>query len=100
MDEMLHRFREHTNVLPPDFRDIEGGEYFRHLQAPVRTMELDNWGHPVATYRHRQPDDFAHAEVYATLATIRASLSEGWVLYIASGPGGMQVIEPEHSDYA
>jgi hypothetical protein len=56
--------------------------------------------HPVATYKHREPDDFAHAEVYATLATIRARLSEVEVLYIAVGPGGLQAIEPKHSDYA
>jgi hypothetical protein len=37
---------------------------------------------------------------YATLATIRARLSEVEVLYIAVGPGGLQDIEPEHSDYA
>ena len=96
----LQRFRERTYVLPPDVREIEGGEYFRHLLAPVRTIELDNWGQPFATYKHRQPDDFAHAEVYATLATIRASLSEVEVLYIAVGPGGLQAIRPEHSDYA
>jgi Phage terminase large subunit (GpA) len=100
LDEMLHRFREHTYILPPDIRTVEDGQYFRQLQAPVRTTELDNWGHPVATYRHREADDFAHAEVYATLATIRARLSEVEVLYIAVGPEGLQAIKPEHSDYA
>jgi len=100
LDETLQRFRERTYVLPPDVREIEGGEYFRHLLAPVRTIQLDNWGQPFATYKHRQPDDFAHAEVYATLATIRASLSEVEVLYIAVGPRGLQAIKPEHSDYA
>jgi len=100
LDETLQRFRERTYVLPPDVREIEGGEYFRHLLAPVRTIQLDNWGQPVAVYRHRQPDDFAHAEVYATLATIRATLSEGGVFFIAYGPGGLQLVEPERSDYA
>ena len=100
LDEMLHRFREHTYVLPPDARTLEDGQYFRQLQAPVRTTEFDSWGHPVATYKHREPDDFAHAEVYATLATVRATLGEGSVLYLNWGPGGMYVTTPEHSDYA
>jgi hypothetical protein len=97
---MLHRFRERAYVLPDDVRAIEDGEYFRQLQAPVRTIDLDQWGQPVATYRSRQRDDFAHAEVYATLAAIRATLGDGGVLFIAYGPGGLEVVEPERSDYA
>jgi len=57
----------------------------------VRTMELDGLGHLVAVYKHRQPDDFAHAEVYATLATIRAKLSEGWIATIEWGNSGPQL---------
>lgn len=100
LDQTLQRFRERTYILPPNVREIEGGEYFRHLLAPVRTIQLDNWGQPVATYKHRQPDDFAHAEVYATLATMRATLGEGSVLYVGWGPQGMYTTTPEHSDYA
>src|SRR5581483_8549436 len=58
LDEMLRRFRDRINVLPPEAGTIEGGDYYRQLQAPVRTLELDGWGQPVAVYRHRQPDDF------------------------------------------
>ncbi len=94
LDEMLHRFRERAYVLPDDVRAIEDGEYFRQLQAPVRTIELDQWGQPVATYRSRQRDDFAHAEVYATLAAIRAALSEGGVIFISYGPGGLSSSSP------
>lgn len=101
LDEMLHRFREKTYVLPPDVHALAQGEYFRHLQAPVRITELDAWGHPVASYKHRQPDDFAHAEVYATLAAIRASLSEGWGGSLLIGLNGIEGFVPFHrSDYA
>jgi hypothetical protein len=100
LDEMLHQFREHVYVLPTDIRAIEDGQYFRQLQAPVRTTELDGWGHPVAIYRHREPDDFAHAEVYATLATIRATLDQGEVFALGYEPGGWEVIRFPHNDYA
>lgn len=100
LDETFQRFRDGTYFLPPGVREIEGGEYFRHLLAPVCTIELDNWSQPVATYKHRQPDDFAHAEVYATLATMRATLGEGSVFYVGWGPQGMYTTTPEHSDYA
>ena len=56
---------------------------------------------PLAVGRtDRQPDDFAHAEVYATLATIRATLSEGWVATIELGPSGRRLAMVERSDYA
>ncbi len=100
MDETLRRFREGAYVLPQDVRALAGGEYFRHLQAPVRTIELDAWGQQFAVYRHRRPDDFAHAEVYATLATIRASLSEGWVATLQWGDFSPRLVMFERSDYA
>ena len=100
LDETLTRFREGTYVLPPDIRALADGEYFRHLQAPVRTIELDGWAQPVAVYRHRQPDDFAHAEVYATLAAIRANLSEGWVATLQWGDTTPRLVMVERSDYA
>lgn len=100
LDETLTRFREGTYVLPPDARAIEDGEYFRQLQAPVRTTELDRWGHPVAVYKHRQPDDFAHAEAYATLATIHAAEGEVEVIFLGFGPQGPYVIRSDRSDYA
>ena len=100
LDETLQRFREGVYVLPADVRALADGEYFRHLQAPVRTIELDAWGQQFAVYRHRKPDDFAHAEVYATLATIRASLSEGWIATIQERGSGPQLVMLERSDYA
>jgi len=81
-------------------RRREGGEYYRRLQVPARSVELDNWGQPVAIYRGRGSDDFAHAEVYATLATIRAKLSEGGVFFVTYGFHGLELVEPDKSDYA
>lgn len=100
LDETLPRFREGAYVLPPDVRALADGEYFRHLQAPVRTIELDERAQPVAVNRHRQPDDFAHAQVYAALATIRANLSEGWVATLQWGDSTPRLVMVERSDYA
>lgn len=88
IDEMMRRFRHREFVLPDHIREIEDGEYFRQLQAPVRTIELDKWGQPFATYVHRKSDDFAHAEVYATLAAIKANLTGAHMFSIAWGQGG------------
>ena len=87
-------------VLPQDVRALADGQYFRHLLAPARTIELDAWGQQFAVYRHRQPDDFAHAEVYATLASIRATLSETDFIGIGFGPRGPYAINFDRSDYA
>ncbi len=40
------------------------------------------------------------AEVYATLATIRASQSESWVATIELAPSGPRLAMVERSDYA
>jgi hypothetical protein len=97
---MRHQFREHAHVLPPDIRTIEDGQCFRQLQASVRTTELDSWGHPAAIYGHREPDDPAHSQVYATPATIRATLGEGEVFGLSHGPGGWEAIKFPRNDYA
>jgi hypothetical protein len=99
IDEMMHRFRTATFHVPTRYREIESGAYFKELQAPVRIQEPDRFGHPVATYEHKRPDDFAHAEVYATLATIRANMSGG-VLVIGLGPDGRwQAESPPRNDF-
>ncbi len=99
IDEMMHRFRMANFHVPSRYREIEGGAYFKELQSPVRIQELDRFGHPVATYDHRRPDDFAHAEVYATLASIRADLAGGMVL-LAIGPDGrLHSVSPRHNDF-
>lgn len=72
MDEMLHRFKSGQFAVPLNFRDIENGAYVAHLMAPVRVVEHDALGQLSATFKHTRPDDFAHAEVYATLATERS----------------------------
>jgi hypothetical protein len=88
IDETMQRFRERINVLPPEPQTLAGGDYWAQLQAPVRTLELDKWGQSFATYTNRRPDDFAHAEVYATLATLRAALGDDSAISIGCGPQG------------
>jgi hypothetical protein len=87
IDEMMHRLRSGDFVLPENVRELEGGAYLEHLQAPVRVVEQDSFGQPVARYKNRRRDDFAHAEVYATLATGRSST--GWVGQLNVGPQGI-----------
>jgi len=97
IDEMMHRFRTGKFHVTSRYREIEGGAYFKELQSPVRIQELDRFGHPVATYDHTRPDDFAHAEVYATLASLRADLGTGGVLFLGFGPDGQWHAESTRS---
>jgi hypothetical protein len=100
IDETMRRFRERTNILPAEAQSLVDGDYWAHLLAPVRTTELDEWGQPLATYKNRRPDDFAHAEVYATLATQRAELGETSLISIRCGPQGWYSVPLEPvSDY-
>jgi hypothetical protein len=69
MDDWLHHFKSGTFAVPDDYRELAGGDYVRHLLAPIRVTAPDAFGQPVARFEHTRPDDFAHAEVYATLAT-------------------------------
>jgi hypothetical protein len=100
MDEMMRRFRDREFVLPDSVHEIEGGEYFWQLQAPARVVDLDKWGQPFASYVHRKADDFAHAEVYATLAAIRAHLSGAVMWSVGWDPrNGIHITEHTRSDY-
>lgn len=91
IDSMLHMFKSAAYALPPNYRQVHGGEYIDHLLAPVRVQELDGFGHLVATYKHTRPDDFAHAEVYAALA-----IERGWFggdfIQLAVGPRGFEIV--------
>ena len=90
IDSVLHSFKSGLYALPANYREIQEGEYVDNLLSPVRVQELDAFGHPVATYKHVRPDDFAHAEVYASLAMERgAGLG---VVILTPGSGGFQVI--------
>ncbi len=97
IDEMMHRFRTANFHVPSNFREIEDGTYLKEMLAPVRVEEMDRFGHPFATYSHRRPDDFAHAEVYATLASIRADLYSGGALLISMDPDGRMVAKVSNS---
>ena len=67
LDTTFARFYEQENSLPGDARAIE--DYYAHLRAPVRTVEKDASGQPVARYVESSPDHFAHAENYAMIAS-------------------------------
>jgi hypothetical protein len=99
MDETMQRFRERINVLPPEPQTLAGGDYWAQLQAPVRTIELDKWGQSFATYTQRRPDDFAHAEVYGTMAALRAEAAETCMISMRLGPQGWYDASEPVSDY-
>jgi hypothetical protein len=55
-----------TNTLPANARDIK--DYYAHLKAPVRILETDPSGQPIAKYIESAPDHLAHAENYCMVA--------------------------------
>lgn len=68
LDTTFARFYDQENTLPGNARDIR--DYYAHLRALVRTVEKDATGQPVARYVESSPDHFAHAENYATVASM------------------------------
>lgn len=97
MNDWLHSFKSGLFKVPEDYRQLADGEYVKHLLAPVRVTKLDEFGQPVATFQHTRPDDFAHAEVYARLATTR--LSQGGVLLLdAKTMSAWRPNSPSHPD--
>jgi Phage terminase large subunit (GpA) len=78
LDEMYERFRSGTAELPANARELGGrvksgmGEYYRQLLASRRTLVRD--GHANWTYHWEEgskADDYAHAELYCMIASIR-----------------------------
>jgi hypothetical protein len=68
LDATYARFYESENTLPGDAREIL--DYYAQLKAPVRTVEKDATGQPVARYVESAPDHYAHAENYVTIASM------------------------------
>lgn len=71
----MQRFHERGAPLPADARALGGrvregiGEYYRELLALTRTLERDATENWVARWSDRgRADDYAHAEVYCSLA--------------------------------
>lgn len=98
MDEMMDRFRTAAFHVPSEYQTIADGAYLRELLALVRVEELDAFGEPVARYSHRRADDFAHAEVYAMLATMRAS-RQGWCVFPEIGADGSVYLQRQENDF-
>lgn len=65
IDATLTMIREQRNRLPGELPE----NYIRDLQNLIREVEVDENGRKRVGYRRMGPDDYAHAEVYDTLAT-------------------------------
>jgi Phage terminase large subunit (GpA) len=78
LDEMFDGFRRMQSLLSIEGRDLGEGHYYEHMQALVRTTELDDFGQAQPAYRHTRPDDFSHAENYITLVATRLGPWNGW----------------------
>lgn len=66
-DYMVDRFRERTNRLPKNIKDVK--DYFDHLKAPARIYKKDEKGVEYAFYSEgNKPDHYFHAEVYDEIA--------------------------------
>ena len=78
LDEMFDAFRRGQYRIPGNGRDLLNGDYYTNLFSLVRVTEPDDFGQPLPKYKHTRPDDFAHAECYATLAALRLGRWHGW----------------------
>lgn len=90
LDVTLARFysaadRESTtykggNILPASIVNVPN--YFKQLKAPQKVIEETRSGVRVAKYVHKnsEPDDYAHAENYCTVAELAPVRGGGWAL--------------------
>ncbi len=73
-DYMLDGFIGRNNRLPTNAREIDTdkkgvSDYYAQMCAPVRVVEMNAYGQPVARYVHgSKPDHYFHAEVYDEIA--------------------------------
>lgn len=68
LDTTYARFTDKKNILPANARAIK--DYYAHLKAPVRTIEINKrTGQPIARYIRGSADHLAHAENYCMAAT-------------------------------
>lgn len=66
-DTMTNRFKQRTNRIPKNARDIPG--YFDQMKAPVRMYKKDDRGTEYAIYvEGNKADHYFHAEVYDEIA--------------------------------
>jgi hypothetical protein len=72
LDAAFARIRERRIELPREVMDVP--EYAEQIMAPVRVIEKDARGNPIAKYvEGGKADHFAHAENYAMIAGLAAS---------------------------
>lgn len=80
LDATFARIHERRIEYPREVLDIP--EFAEQLMAPVRVIEDDSRGNPVARYvEGGRADHFAHAENYAALAMSAPVRYEGLVVY-------------------
>ena len=88
LDATLSGFSEavQENTLPAAARDIGGGDYYRHLTAPVRVIEerAGRTGTAVARYVSSSADHLCHSENYCWVASQAADTPK---LGVAIGRG-------------
>jgi hypothetical protein len=68
LDLALGRFHKDKITVPAGLPGVVRG----HLQAPIRTFELDELGLPRGVYKSIADDHFAHAAAYCEIAHFRA----------------------------
>ena len=69
MDRAFARFYENENILPANARDVR--DYYDQLKSPVRVVENDAKGQPMARYVEGSADHYAHAENYCAVASVQ-----------------------------
>lgn len=70
IDETITRFMEQANTLPGHIKALP--HYYDQLQAPVRVIQRTHDGRTIARYVETGADHYAHAEAYATAASLEA----------------------------
>lgn len=65
IDSTFELIRTQRNQLPINLPD----GYEEQLGVPLRLVEEDEFGKKTVVYRSQAPDDYAHAEVYDTVAS-------------------------------
>lgn len=73
LDTTFGRFYDEINTLPAGIRNVP--DYYDQLTALVRVVETKSDGTKVARYVQETDDHYAHAENYATIASMKAL---GW----------------------
>jgi hypothetical protein len=84
LDTVVKRVEQRWLVLSRNARELGGsvdragvGEFYRHMGSPIRVIADDARGNPVARYEQNGPDHYAHAVVYAEVASAQQPREAG-----------------------